>query len=101
MGSAISFQTIPILIDGHDVEGCLVLHDGQLVAVLARLDGEIHDEQSRGRWHLETGFGPCQAVGTHLFETLDEVSAWARQRVDARSCRPVPVPVSPADTSVR
>jgi len=43
MPSAVSFQSIPVLIDGHDTEGSLLLHDGQLVAVLARLDGQSHD----------------------------------------------------------
>src|SRR5215212_11884941 len=81
MRSAISFQPIPVLIDGHDTEGSLVLHDGQLVAVLARLDGESHDPEFKGRWHLEAGFGPCQEVGTRLFETLDEAARWAYQRV--------------------
>ncbi len=42
MTSLISFQPIPILIDGHDTQGQLVLVDGQLVAVLSRLDGETH-----------------------------------------------------------
>ena len=73
----ISFQPIPIFIDGQDTEGRLVLHYGQLVAVLARLDGENHDVASKGRWHVEAGFGRCQAVGTCLFETLDEAAAWA------------------------
>ena len=55
----ISFQCIPILIDGHDTQGLLALLDGQLVAVLSRLDGDIHDADLKGRWHLEAGFGPC------------------------------------------
>jgi hypothetical protein len=40
MLSAISFQAIPVLIDGHDTEGSLILDNGHLVAVLARPDGE-------------------------------------------------------------
>jgi hypothetical protein len=77
MRSAVSFQAIPVLIDGHDTEGSLVLHDGQLVAVLARLDGDSHDPEFKGRWHLEAGFGPCQEVGTRLFETLEDAARWA------------------------
>jgi hypothetical protein len=79
--SAISFQPIPILIDGNDTEGRLVLHDGRLVAVLARLDGESHDVASKGRWHLEAGLGPCQAIGTSLFNTLEDAAAWAYDRL--------------------
>jgi hypothetical protein len=75
MRSAIAFQSIPVLIDGHDTEGSLVLHDGQLVGVLARLDGESHDPEFKGRWHLEAGIGPCQEMGTLIFENLDEAIA--------------------------
>lgn len=85
MRSAISFQSIPILIDGHDTHGSLVLHEGQLVAVLARLDGEIHDQAVKGQWHLEAGFGPCQANGTQLFVTLETVAEWAEDRVRAKA----------------
>src|SRR5688572_8671613 len=81
MRSAVSFQAIPVLIDGHDTEGSLVLHDGQLVAVLARLDGDSHDAEFKGRWHLEAGFGPCQEVGTRLFESLEDAARWAYSRV--------------------
>lgn len=52
----ISFQPIPILIDGHDTQGLLDLLDGQLVVVLSRLDGEIQDPDLKGHWHLEAGF---------------------------------------------
>jgi hypothetical protein len=81
MRSAISFQSIPVLIDGHDTEGSLVLHDGKLVAVLARLDGESHAPEFKGRWHLEAGMGPCREVGTLVFDTLDEAKEWASRRV--------------------
>jgi hypothetical protein len=81
MRSAVSFQAIPVLIDGNDTEGSLVLHDGQLVAVLARLDGDSHDPDFKGRWHLEAGFGPCQEVGTRLFESLEDAARWAHSRV--------------------
>jgi hypothetical protein len=87
MRSAISFQSIPVLIDGHDTEGSLVLHDGQLVAVLARLDGDSHDPELKGRWHLEAGLGPCQAIGTWLFENLEEAARWAFDRVQTNSGR--------------
>ncbi len=73
----VTFQTIPVLIDGHDTQG-------QLVSVLARLDGDAHDPAMKSWWNLEAGFGPCQAVGDNLFKTLDEAGAWARERIAAR-----------------
>jgi hypothetical protein len=39
----ISFKPIPVLIDGHDIDGNLILSDGQLTAVIVRLDGESHE----------------------------------------------------------
>ncbi len=57
MASTITFLPIPVLIDGQDGAGMLVLADGQLTAVLVRLDGEAHPLDQRGRWHLEAGFG--------------------------------------------
>ena len=81
MRQASAFQAIPVLIDGNDTEGRLMLHHGQLVAVLARLDGEYHDPGLKGRWHLEAGFGPCHDGGTRLFETLEDAARWAYDRV--------------------
>jgi hypothetical protein len=77
----VSFQSIPILIDGHDTQGLLALFGGQLVAVLSRLDGEIHDADLKGRWHLEAGFGPCQDTG-HVFATRDDITAWVTRRTN-------------------
>ncbi len=84
---AITFQAIPILIDGHDTQGQLVLFDHQLVAVLARLDGDAHDPKMKSWWNLEAGFGPCQAIGDNLFKTLDEAGAWVRQQIGERTSR--------------
>ena len=83
--SVVSFQAIPILIDGHDTQGQLVLIDGQLVAVLARLDGDAHDPAMKSWWNLEAGFGPCQAIGDNLFQNLDDAETWVRQKVAAHS----------------
>src|SRR5688572_23246610 len=46
--SVVSFQSLPILIDGYDPEGHLVLIDGQLAAVLARLDADANDPEFKG-----------------------------------------------------
>jgi hypothetical protein len=52
----ITFQPMRVLIDGHDSEGKLILADGQLAAVIARLDGKAHPSKHRGWWHLEAGW---------------------------------------------
>jgi hypothetical protein len=48
------------------------------VAVLSRLDGDIHDADLKGYWHLEAGFGPCRDDGL-LFKTEEAISAWVRR----------------------
>jgi hypothetical protein len=68
-----------VLIDGHDSEGRLILADGQLAAVIVCLDGEYHDRECKGRWHLEAGFGKCNTRDTPLFKTPDEAGAWVEQ----------------------
>jgi hypothetical protein len=84
MTVSISFQPIPILIDGHDTQGQLVLAEGQLVAVVSRIDGETHAPEVKGQWHLEAGFGPCQDSGGSVFRTLDEAGAWVGERIGAK-----------------
>ena len=75
----ISFQPMRVLIDGHDSEGNLVLWGGQLAAVLVRLDGEHHDPEHKGWWHLEAGFGKCNIRDAPLFKTPEEAGAWVEQ----------------------
>jgi hypothetical protein len=82
VSKVITFQAIPILIDGHDTQGQLVLADGELTSVLARLDGDTHDPKLKGWWHVEAGFGRCDATGTLVFETLDEAGAWVQSRLE-------------------
>jgi hypothetical protein len=75
----ISFQPMPVLIDGHASEGRLILADSQLAAVIVRLDGEHHDLERQGLWHLEAGFGKCNTRDARLFRTPDEAGAWVEQ----------------------
>jgi hypothetical protein len=74
----ISFQSMRVLIDGHDSEGSLVLADDQLAAVFVRLDGKSHDPEHKGLWHLEAGFGRCNIRDAPLFKTPKEAGAWVR-----------------------
>ena len=75
----ITFRPMRVLIDGHDSEGKLILADGQLAAVIARLDGKAHRSKHRGWWHLEAGLGKCAVRTTHLFKTPAEAGDWVRQ----------------------
>jgi hypothetical protein len=75
----ISFTPIRVLIDGHDTDGNLILSDGQLAAVIVRLDGESHDPEHKGLWNLEAGFGKCAIRYAPLFKTPEEAGAWVEQ----------------------
>jgi hypothetical protein len=75
----ISFQSMRVLIDGHDSEGRLVLADHQLAAVFVRLDGTHHDLEHKGLWHLEAGFGKCNIRNAPLFKTPDKAGAWVER----------------------
>ena len=75
----VSFQPLRVLIDGHDSKGRLILPDNQLAAVIVRLDGEHHDPDHTGRWHLEAGFGKCNLRYARLFKTPEEAGAWVDQ----------------------
>jgi hypothetical protein len=81
----ISFQPMRVLIDGHDSEGKLILADSQLAAVIVPLDGEHHDPERKGRWHLEAGFGKCNIRVAPLFKTPDEAGAWVEQTLTRKA----------------
>lgn len=82
----ISLKRLTILTDGDDQDGRLVLVDGKLAAVFARLDSTAHAPEQRGRWHLEAGFGPCESIGRALlFSTLGDAVRWVEARVDPES----------------
>jgi hypothetical protein len=85
MSLDISFQAMRVLIDGHDTEGKLVLADGQLAAVIVRLDGEHHGPEHTGRWNLEAGFGKCQVSDAPLFKTPEEARAWVERTLNGKT----------------
>lgn len=79
----IETQQVRIRLSGTPEEAVLLLRDGELLALVRRLDpaGYVNDPDIAGKWTVELGFGAC-AVGnrTVLFETLDEAIGWADQR---------------------
>ena len=81
MSLNISSQPLGVLIDDQDSQGSLILADSQLVAVLVRLDGEIHPPEIRGRWRLVVGFGKSNVLSPPVFKTSEETAAWIEQRL--------------------
>lgn len=59
----------------------MALVDSELVAVLVRLDDEMHGAD-RGGWFLEVGFGPFQeGPSSVVFQDLDEAESWIEKRM--------------------
>jgi hypothetical protein len=78
----VTFQPIPVLINSHgNNEGRLVLADGQLVAVLVRLDGDVDAAELKGSWFLESGTGHCSVVDPPLFPDLADARSWVEGRL--------------------
>jgi hypothetical protein len=72
--SSLSFRRIDIATLSADREGRLAMVDGRLVAVLVRLDDEVHGID-RGAWFLDAGFGRL-AGEARVFATLEEAADW-------------------------
>jgi len=62
------------------VEGRLLFVDGNLGAVLARIEDEFEEERLRGAWFLEATFGILADERNRIFSTLSDAAAWAEQR---------------------
>ena len=60
-----------ILTDSEDHEGCLVLTDGRLAAVLVHLTDPVYDPELLGAWYLEAGFGVLE-MRHDVFASLEE-----------------------------
>jgi len=78
--SRITVQPIRIATASEDETGLLVLIDRRLAAVLTRLDAACHGE-ARGRWFVETGFGPCAAPPPEPHHRLSEALRWIADRM--------------------
>jgi hypothetical protein len=80
LAASLTFQHIEVVTGHADHEGQLVLVNGQLIAVLVRLDDEVHGND-RGRWFLEAGFGPCQGPFQPAFSDLEGAARWITERI--------------------
>jgi hypothetical protein len=64
---------------GPDQEGCLVLHDDCLVAVLVRLS--VWHGEAAGGWFYEAGFGLLDGPDHPTFSDLEEAKDYIRGRL--------------------
>ncbi len=82
MAPTLTTQPIRVAISRHGDEGCLVMADDLLVAVLVLLSDQYGPEA--GRWYLETGYGPVDGLSHPTFADLGEAQEWIGQRLDSR-----------------
>ena len=80
----ITLQPMSVMVDGGSHEGRLILADGSLVAVFARVtpDETAGSGRQTEGWFLEAGFGPCgdlMTVRPPVFLTLEEAVDWVRE----------------------
>lgn len=85
----LTFRPVSLAVVEPAAEGRLVFAGDALVAVVSRfdVDGAAASggrSASGGPWHLDAGFGPCEARAPDLFDTLDDLDAWIRRRIAVR-----------------
>lgn len=80
--AAVDLQPITVRTGCDDRVGCLVMVEGELAAILVRLDDKMH-EADAGKWFLEAVFGPLR--GKEAFDSLDDARDWISGQV---ACRP-------------
>ncbi len=81
MQSTVTFQPTSVRTESIDRVGRLAFIDGDLVAVLVRLDAPGHLPTQRGRWFLEAGFGPCGRNTVPCFDDLESARSWIDDQV--------------------
>jgi hypothetical protein len=82
MALTLTLRPTRVLMACGDEVGCLVSVDGQLAAVLVRLDADFHGAD-QGSWNLEAGFGACDVRSCDPFRLLSDAVAWVADRVGA------------------
>jgi len=82
MAPTFTLQPVRVAISRHGDEGCLVLSDDLLVAVLVLLSDQYGPDA--GRWFLETGYGPVDGLAHPTFADLGEAQEWIAGRLASR-----------------
>ena len=75
----VAFRPLTLARSIQDRHGVLALVNGELAAVLVRLDHEAHEDM-RGHWVIEIGFGPYDAFPGPTFANLEDADAWLKTR---------------------
>lgn len=70
-----TFRPVRVRTGSEDREGRLVFIGDELVAVLVRLDDDVHGPDT-GKWFVEASFGMWGMLRAPLFSGLAEVEQW-------------------------
>ncbi|MEF2073299.1 hypothetical protein [Consotaella aegiceratis] len=70
----LTLKPVKVETGSPDEDGLLVFDEGRLVAVLVRLDSDVH-EDNRGKWFLEAGFNGLAWDG-QVFDSLGDAGDW-------------------------
>ncbi len=79
MAAVLTTQPIRVATSRAGDEGCLVLADDVLVALLVLLSDEYGEEA--GRWYLESGYGPVESIAHPTFASIAEAKSWIAERL--------------------
>jgi hypothetical protein len=82
MAPLLTAQPIRVATSRHGDDGCLVLADDVLVAVLVLLSDQYGPDS--GRWFLEASFGPIGSSAHPTFADLAEAQAWVAEHLVRR-----------------
>lgn len=71
--------------NSKDENSVLIMNDGYLVAILVKLEDEVHGA-AKGRWHLEAHFDHVPETG-RLFPDLEEAIEWVSTQTESPDAR--------------
>jgi hypothetical protein len=76
---SLALQSVRVETGSLDEEGCLILANEKLVAVLVRLSAD-HPERT-GQWYVEKGFGRLDGPSHPTFPDLQAAQHWISQQI--------------------
>ena len=79
MASRVTLQPTTLATLSSDKVGCLLFIDGDLTAVIVRLDDEVHGDDC-GSWFLEVGLGRCDLIRPPVFPSIEAAQTWVLTR---------------------
>lgn len=77
----IATQRVEVDTGSQDERGCLVFHNGKLVALLCHLQDPVHGRTLNGKWFLEFGLGALMNRENPIFDNLESGIRWVEEQL--------------------